>query len=65
MIPHMPDLEQRLRDAERRYQRSADRTEELRRERNALVREALAAGWTHARIAELTGLSRGRVNQLR
>lgn len=61
----MPTDEQRLRDAERRYQKAADRAEALRRERNELVREALEAGWTHAKIAELTGLSRGRISQFR
>ena len=53
-----------LRKAEARYQRAFARSEEAREHRNALVRAALAEGWTHARIAEATGLSRGRVNQL-
>jgi DNA-binding NarL/FixJ family response regulator len=54
-----------LRKAEARYQRASRRSEEAREERNRLVREALASGWTHARIAEATGLSRGRVSQIR
>lgn len=53
-----------LRKAEARYQRAFRRSEELREERNRLVREALAAGWTHAQIAEATGLTRGRIGQL-
>lgn len=52
-----------LRQAEARYQRAFRRSEEAREDRNRLVREALAAGWTHARIAEATGLTRSRVGQ--
>lgn len=53
-----------LRKAEARYQRAFARSEELRRERNALILEALEAGWTHAKIAEATGMTRSRVGQL-
>jgi hypothetical protein len=53
-----------LRKAEARYQRAFARSEQLRRERNALVLEALGAGWTHAQIAKATGLTRGRIGQL-
>jgi hypothetical protein len=34
------------------------------RERNALILEALDAGWTHAQIAKATGMTRSRVGQL-
>jgi hypothetical protein len=54
-----------LRKAESRYQRASRRAEELRLERNELVRQALEEGWTHAKIAEVTGLSRGRISQFR
>jgi transcriptional regulator with XRE-family HTH domain len=54
---------QELRKAEARYQRAFRRSEQLREERNALIREALEAGWTHAQIAEATGLTRGRIGQ--
>ena len=53
-----------LRKAEARYQRASRRSEEAREDRNRLVREALVAGWTHAQIAEATGLTRGRIGQL-
>lgn len=53
-----------LRKAEARYRRASARSEQARQERNRLVREALAAGWTHKQIADATGLTRGRVNQL-
>jgi DNA-binding NarL/FixJ family response regulator len=55
---------QELRKAEARYQRASRRSEEAREERNRVVREALAEGWTHAQIAEATGMSRARVGQL-
>lgn len=54
-----------IRKAEARYQRAFRRCEQAREERNRLVREALAAGWTHKRIADAIGLTRGRINQLR
>jgi CRP-like cAMP-binding protein len=53
-----------LRKAEARYQRAFRHSEQEREARNRLVREALAAGWTHARIAEATGLTRGRIGQI-
>jgi DNA-binding NarL/FixJ family response regulator len=56
---------QELRKAEARYKRASLRAEEAREERNRFVREALAEGWTHARIAEETGLTRGRVGQIK
>jgi transcriptional regulator with XRE-family HTH domain len=56
---------EQLRQAEARYQRAYRRSEQAREERNRLVREAIAAGWTHAQIAEATGLSRGRIGQIK
>jgi DNA-binding NarL/FixJ family response regulator len=53
-----------LRATEARYQRAFRRSETAREERNRAVQEALAAGWTHAQIAEATGLTRGRVGQI-
>jgi hypothetical protein len=53
-----------LRKVEARYQRAFRRSEEARGERNRLVREALEAGWTHAQVAEATGLTRGRIGQI-
>lgn len=53
-----------LRKAEARYKRAAKRADEAREERNRLVRAALAEGWTHAKIAEATGLTRGRIGQM-
>lgn len=53
-----------LRKAEARYQRAYRRAEEAREARNRAVCDALAAGWTHARIADAMGMTRSRVGQL-
>ena len=53
-----------LRQAEARYQRAFRRSEDVRAERNAAVHAALKDGWTHAQIAEATGLTRSRVGQI-
>lgn len=53
-----------LRRAEARYQRAFERAERARQERNEAVCLALAKGWTHAQIAEATGLTRSRVGQI-
>lgn len=58
----MTDAE--LRKAEARYRRASARAETARGERNRLVLDALEDGWTHARIAGVLGVTRGRVNQL-
>ena len=55
---------QELRKAEARYQRAFRRYEAEREARNAAVRAAIAAGWTHAAISEATGLTRARVGQI-
>jgi transcriptional regulator with XRE-family HTH domain len=53
-----------LKAAELRYRSAAKRAETARAERNAFVVIALAEGWTHAQIAEATGLTRSRVGQI-
>jgi hypothetical protein len=53
-----------LRKAEARYQRAFRRSEDAREERNRLLCHAVAGGWSHARIAEATGLTRARVGQI-
>jgi DNA-binding NarL/FixJ family response regulator len=57
-------LHESLELAERDYRAAAERAESLLRFRNEMICHALAAGWTHARIAEATGLSRGRISQI-
>ncbi len=45
--------------------RSADIDAQAARDlRKRLIRQALAEGWTHARVAEALGVSRGRIGQL-
>lgn len=53
-----------LHQAEANYQRAFSRSEAEREKRNAAVRRALEAGWTHAQIAAATGLTRARVGQI-
>lgn len=53
-----------LRKAESAYRRASERAEALREKRNDAVCAAIEAGWTHARIAQATGLSRSRVGQI-
>jgi hypothetical protein len=53
-----------LREAEARYQRAFSRSEAEREKRNAAVRQAIEQGWTHAQIAEATGMTRSRVGQI-
>ncbi len=53
-----------LQKAEARYQRAFRRAEEAREARNNAVHAALQEGWTHARIAEATNLTRARIGQI-
>jgi len=57
-------IEKELRHAERAYRVAYRRAEAARAQRNRMVWAALDEGWTHAAIAEVTGLTRGRVNQI-
>ena len=50
---------------EKDYRRAVKMAEVLREERNAAVAEAASEGMTHAQIARATGLTRGRIGQLR
>lgn len=54
-----------LRKAQRAHECTAGRYKAITEQRNALVRQALAEGWTHQAISEATGLSRGRISQIR
>lgn len=53
-----------LKAAERSYQEAFRKAEQLREARNSLIRQAVEAGWTHAQIAQATGLTRSRVGQI-
>ena len=54
----------RLRSTQAAFEAAAGRAEAKREQRNTAVRAALAAGLTHAEIARVTGLSRGRIGQI-
>lgn len=53
-----------LRNAQRSLERALQRAEAARQARDEAVRQALAENWTHAKISEATGLTRGRIGQL-
>lgn len=54
-----------LREAQARYMRATARAETARHARDEAIRAAVAAGWTHARVAaELPELTRSRVGQI-
>lgn len=53
-----------LAEAEARYQQASWRAEQARAKRNAAVGAAIAEGWSHAAIAQATGLTRSRVGQI-
>ena len=52
-----------LRDAHHRYLAAFAVYEQAQADRVAAIREALDEGWSHARIAEVLGVSRGRISQ--
>jgi hypothetical protein len=56
--------EDQLRKAEAAYQAAFRRSEAKREARNDLIRDALREGWSHARIAGATGMTRARVGQI-
>ena len=51
-------------EADKRFQEAAVRAEELRQERNNLIRAAVADGVTISAIAQAIGCSRPRVYQI-
>lgn len=53
-----------LRRRERKYRTAALRAGQALDVRNNGVHEALNDGWTHAQVAEATGLTRSRVGQI-
>lgn len=53
-----------LQQAERAYETAVERAALRRANRDALIRRAIAEGWTHAQISDATGLTRGRIGQI-
>lgn len=59
-----PVTAEQLRRAEAEFKAAYASAERSREKRNELVRGALAQGWTHQQISDVTGLSRGRISQI-
>lgn len=53
-----------LQSAQRAVERTASRYKAITDKRDQAIRQAIADGWTHARIAQATGLARSRVGQI-
>lgn len=60
----IPTSKPMLRDAQRASERDDARASRSRAKRDALVADAVQAGWSHAQIAAATGLTRGRIGQI-
>lgn len=58
------DQIRRLKALEKRYRQAAERSERLRAERNAGIREAVAQGARQSEIARELNLTRGRIAQI-
>ena len=56
-------LNGQLLEASAGYRHHYMQAEGFRARRDRAIRKALEAGWTHAAIAQATGLSRGRIGQ--
>ena len=56
--------ERQLLASARQYNRRAQSLEEATVERDEAIRKARAAGISQARVMEITGLSRPRINQI-
>lgn len=54
----------KLRKAEARCQRADAQREAARQARDDTIRAAIGDGWTHAQVADATGLTRGRIGQI-
>jgi hypothetical protein len=61
---HEITLAAELADIAYQHKHARAEAERTRLRRNALIQHALKAGWTHAQIAETTGLTRGRIGQI-
>lgn len=53
-----------LRSAEQKFRADFAAAEQSRARRNELVMAARRAGWSYQRIADATGLTRGRLSQI-
>lgn len=60
----VPVTADQLREAQEAFEVAETAREAARERRNQLVGEARREGWTQQQIADATGITRGRVNQL-
>lgn len=60
----LPNLLAKARERAAEHAEYALQLEEIRVKREALILAALAAGATHAELAAVTGLTRGRIGQI-
>jgi DNA-binding CsgD family transcriptional regulator len=54
-----------LQEAEAAYRKAASEAEEARKVRNAEILKALKAGYSLRQIADVTGISRTRIHQIK
>lgn len=60
----VPVSADQLREAQEAFEAAEATREQTRERRNQLVSEARNEGWTQQQIADATGITRGRINQL-
>lgn len=60
----VPVTADQLREAQEAFEIAETARETARELRNQLVSEARREGWTQQQIADATGITRGRINQL-
>lgn len=59
-----PELRKKLRATAKRIAQERAQLRHSEQERNLLIHQAIAEGWSHAQIAEEAGVSRGRIGQM-
>lgn len=62
--PASTETAERLRDISIDIARKQGQVRQLEQQRNVLMHQAIAEGWSHSEIAALTGLTRGRIGQI-
>ncbi len=53
-----------IRRADTAWKTAADDAAEKSEERKRVIRQALTEGWTHAQVAAVLGVTRGRIGQI-
>lgn len=63
-VPDAPEITAALRKSRRSIARAESKLADEVTERDAAVRQAVAAGWSHAAVADEVGVSKGRIGQI-